>query len=387
MTAFVTGFLYNPDLIIMSVGALVGVASSLVGAFLILRKSSLLSDAISHSVLLGIILGYLITGDQFSPFLVVGAALAGVATVFFTGLLESSGRVKSDAAIGLVFPFMFAVGVLLINVYASNVHIDTDAVLLGEIGFVWLDTVLLFGLDVPQALLTLSVVTLLNAVFVIFFYKELKLTTFDPTLAAALGFSPTLLYYLLLSLTSVTAVASFDAVGSVLFVAFVIVPVSAAYLLSDKLWRMILYGVLFSVASSVIGYYSAVYFDVSIGGMMACATGIFLMLAFLLSPRYGLISQEARRRAQGAENAERLLLVHLYHHEAEPDEENRLEALRTHLRWSQEKAQRVYERSLDKGFIRKEPHSPVLELTEVGRARAREVLGPSPRSFRKAQQT
>ena len=375
-------FLNNPDLIIVSVGALVGVASSLVGAFLVLRKSSLLSDAISHSVLLGIILGYLITGDQFSPFLVVGAALAGVATVFLTGLLENSGRVKGDAAIGLVFPFMFAVGVLLINVYASNVHIDTDAVLLGEIGFVWLDTLTLFGLEVPQALLTLSVVTLLNALFVVVFYKELKLTTFDPTLAAALGFSPTLLYYLLLSLTSVTAVASFDAVGSVLFVAFVIVPVSAAYLLTDKLWRMILYGMLFSVASSVLGYVSALYFNVSIGGMMALATGVFLTLAFLLSPRYGLISQEARRRRQGAENAERLLLVHLYHHEAEPEEENRLEALRTHLRWSQEKAQRVYERTLDKGFVRKEPQNPVLELTEVGRARAREVLGPSAQEVR-----
>ncbi len=372
-----TTFLESPNLVIMTVGALVGAASSLVGAFLVLRKSSLLSDAISHSVLLGIVLGYLVTGDQFSPFLVVGAALAGVATVFFTGLLANSGRVKDDAAIGLVFPLMFAVGVVLINVYARDVHIDTDAVLLGEIGFVWLDTVPLLGFEVPQALLTLGVVTLLNTLFVVVFYKELKLTTFDPGLAAALGFSPTFLYYALLSLTSVTAVAAFDAVGSVLFVAFVIVPVAAAYLLTDKLWRMIFFGVVISVLSSLLGYYAAVLFDVSIGGMMACATGLFLALAFLLGPRYGLLAQEARRRRQRSQNAERTLLVHLYHHEkTKPGEENNLAALRTHLRWSENKVKRVYERSLDKGFVEREPQGPVLGLTEVGRARAREVLEP-----------
>ena len=377
MRGALTLFFESPDLIIMTVGALVGAASSLVGAFLVLRKSSLLSDAISHSVLLGIVLGYLVTGDQFSPLLIVGAALAGVATVFFTGLLANSGRVKDDAAIGLVFPLMFAVGVVLINVYARDVHIDADAVLLGEIGFVWLDTVPLFGFEVPQALLTLGVVTLLNGLFVVVFYKELKLTTFDPGLAAALGFSPTLLYYGLLSLTSVTAVAAFDAVGSVLFVAFVIVPVAAAYLLTDKLWRMIFLGIVISILSSILGYTAAVSFDVSIGGMMACATGVFLALAFLLGPRYGLLAQEARRRRQRFENAERTLLVHLYHHErAKPKEENNLSALRTHLRWSENKVKRVYERSLDKGFIEREPQGPVLGLTEVGRARAREVLEP-----------
>ena len=372
-----TFFFESPDLVIMTVGALVGAASSLVGAFLVLRKSSLLSDAISHSVLLGIVLGYLVTGDQFSPFLLVGAALAGVATVFLTGLLANSGRVKDDAAIGLVFPLMFAVGVVLINVYARDVHIDTDAVLLGEIGFVWLDTAPLFGFEAPRALLTLGVVTLLNGLFVVVFYKELKLSTFDPALAAALGFSPTFLYYGLLSLTSVTAVAAFDAVGSVLFVAFVIVPVAAAYLLTDKLWRMIFFGVVISVLSSILGYYAAVLFDVSIGGMMACATGLFLLLAFLLGPRYGLLAQEARRRRQRFENAERMLLVHLYHHEeVRPREENNLTALRTHLRWSETKVRRVYERSLDKGLVRREPQGPVLKLTEVGRALAREVLEP-----------
>jgi len=249
--------LANPDVVVVSVGALVGVASSLVGTFLVLRGSSLLSDAISHSVLLGIVLVYLITGDQYSPFFIAGAAAVGLLTVFLTDLLARSGRVKVDAAIGLVYPFLFAVAVVLINVFARNVHIDTDAVLLGEIGFSWLNTTTLGGAQVPSALLTLGAVGLLNALFVTLFYKELKLATFDPGLAAALGFNPALLYYLLLSLTSITAVTAFDAVGAVLVVAFIIVP-PAAYLLTDTLWKMLLLGAGVAVASSGLGYGTAI---------------------------------------------------------------------------------------------------------------------------------
>lgn len=374
----IEGLLSNPTVVIIAVGALVGIASSLMGAFLLLRRASLLSDAISHSVLLGIILGYLVSGDQFSPWLMIGAAIAGVATVLFTGALESSGRVKSDAAIGLVFPLMFAVAVVLINVYARNVHIDADAVLLGEIGFSWLDKTDFLGLRVPQALLSLGAVTLLNALFVSLFYKELKLSTFDPGLAAALGFAPTLLYYALLTLTSMTAVAAFDAVGSILFVAFVIVPVSAAYLLTDKLWLMMLYGALISIASSFLGYALAVALDVSIGGSMAVTTGGFLGLALVFSPRYGLLAQEARRHRQRSENAQRLLVVHLYHHEGAPERENTSPEIEEHLRWRESKVVRVVSGALDRGLL--ERRGPELRLSERGRALAREVMEPWRRS-------
>ncbi len=286
----------DPSVVIILVGALVGVGSSLLGAFLVLRGSSMLTDAISHSVLLGIVLAYLI-GGEFSPLLLVGAALAGVATVLLTGLLERSGRVANDAAIGLVFPLMFALGVLLIDLFARDVHLDAHAVLLGEIGFTWLDRLPVFGLLVPRALLTLGVVTLVNALFVTLFYKELKLTTFDAGLAAALGFAPTALYYALLTLTSITAVAAFDAVGSVLFVAFAIIPVSTGYLLTDRLWVMISLGTLASLVSAVSGYFLAGWWDVSIGGMMAVMTGVLLILALLFGPRYGLLARARKQRA------------------------------------------------------------------------------------------
>ena len=365
----------DPTFVIIAVSALVGVASSLLGTFLVLRKNSMLSDAISHSILLGIVGVYLITQNQYSPFFIVGAAATGVLTVFLTELIVSSGRVKNDAAIGLVYPFLFAVAVLLINVYASNVHIDTDAVLVGAVEYAWANTTEVLGVSVSSPLLSMFIVTLINAAFVILFFKELKLTTFDPNLGAALGFSPTLVFYPLLGLTSITAVTAFDAVGAVLLVAFVIVPPSAAYLLTDKLWRMLVYGVLISVASAILGYLSAVVLDVSIGGMMAVYTGVFLLLAFLLGPRYGLIAQEIRRSRQREENEARTLMVHLYNHEADMgSEESELAALKTHLRWSEAKAQNVLEYSLDNQLLTQDKHQ--LLLTTKGRVLAQEVLEP-----------
>ncbi|MCB8889265.1 metal ABC transporter permease [Vreelandella malpeensis] len=281
---------------IILVGAMVGIASSAVGTFLVLRGNSMLSDAISHSIVFGIVIVWILTGQQSGPVQLIGAALTGLLTVFLTEALAGTKRVKQDAAIGLVFPALFSVGVLLLNIYAHDVHIDTHTVLLGEIGFVWLDTVELFGLPIPQALVTMSAMTLINYAFIGLFYKELKLATFDPALAKAFGFMPTLLFYGLLMLTSSTAVAAFDAVGAVLFIAFAIVPASAAYLLTDRLWMMFVIGALISIASSVLGYYLAVHFNVSIGGMMAVMTGVFLILAFLGGPRYGVIARRLRRR-------------------------------------------------------------------------------------------
>ncbi|MEM7026310.1 MAG: metal ABC transporter permease, partial [Pseudomonadota bacterium] len=212
-----SGFFANTPLMIVLTGALVGTAASLVGTFLVLRKNSMLSDAISHSIVFGIVIVWLVTHQQSGPVQLVGAALAGVLTVFLTELLAATRKVKNDAAIGLVFPVLFSIGVLLLNLYARDVHIDQHTVLLGEIGFIWLDTMAIAGFEIPRALVWMSVITLINAAYVTFFFKELKLTTFDPGLARALGFAPTLVFYALLLLTSITAVAAFDAVGAVLF--------------------------------------------------------------------------------------------------------------------------------------------------------------------------
>ena len=361
---------------IIAVGALVGVAAALPGTFLVLRRTSMLADAISHSILFGIMVVWLATKLTSGPVQLLGAAGAGLLTVFLTELLARTGRVRNDAAIGLVFPALFAAGAVLMNVYARDVHIDVHTVLLGEIAFTPLDTVALLGRDVPEALLVLGVVTLVNALFVLLFYKELKLTTFDPQLAFALGFPPALVAYPLLGLTSVTAVASFDAVGVVLFVAFVIVPPSAAYLLTDRLWRVLAYSVGIALLSSVFGYVLATLWNVSIGGMMALVSGGFLLAAILASPRYGVIAQQVTRRQLRRREERRTLLVHLATHENEGAmrRENVTSALRDHLRWSDRKIERIVAGALDAGTIARD--GDLLRLTDRGRDAARAVLEP-----------
>jgi len=317
-----------------------------------------------------------LTHQQSGPVQIIGAALTGLLTVFLTEALVSTRRVKNDAAIGLVFPVLFSIGVLLLNLYARDVHIDTHTVLLGEIGFVWLDTVSIGGYEVPQSLLSMSAMTIVNFAFVVLFYKELKLATFDEGLARALGFAPGVLFYAILALTSSTAVAAFDAVGAVLFIAFVIVPPSAAYLLTDRLSLMLVYGSAVAVASSISGYYLAILWNVSIGGMMAVMTGVFLILAFLLGPRYGLIAQALRRRGLTEANQCRTLAVHLYNHEGKPDqgEENVSRALKEHLRWDSTRSRHVLLRSIDQGLVIRD--GELLRLTAQGRAVAREILEP-----------
>ena len=366
----------NIPFTIMATGALVGIAASLLGSFLLLRKSGMLSDAISHSIVFGIVVVWLISRQQSGPVQIIGAALTGVLTVFLTEALAASKRVKYDAAIGLVFPALFSIGVLLMNLYARNVHIDQHTVLLGEIAFVWLNTYHIAGVEVPKSLLWMGVMTLINLLFVSLFYKELKLATFDAALAKALGFAPVALFYGLLALTSASAVAAFDSVGAILFITFIIVPPAAAYLLTDKLWKVMFYASLIALGSSIAGYYLAVFWDVSVGGMMALMTGIFLLLAFFLSPRYGLIVQELRRFQSQEQNLSRALAVHLYHHENTPAqaEENVVSALREHLRWKDASIRRALIRSLDDGVIQRQ--GELLVLTAKGRSIAQEIFEP-----------
>jgi len=372
----IAAFFDNPAAMIVLTGALVGIAATLTGTFLVLRGNSMLTDAISHSIVFGIVIVWLLTAQQSGPVQIAGAALTGLLTVFLTELLARTGRVKDDAAIGLVFPVLFSIGVLLLNLYARDVHIDQHTVLLGEIGFVWLDTFQIGSYRVPQALVWMSAVTLVNLGFVLLFYKELKLATFDAALAKALGFAPLALSYALLALTSATAVAAFDAVGAVLFIAFAIVPPSAAYLLTDRLWLVLALAALIAVLSSIAGYVLAVAWDVSIGGSMAAMTGVFLALAFLFGPRYGLVAQELRRRGQRRANDSRMLAVHLYNHEgaAKQAAANVVPALGEQLRWGEAKARRVLVDSLDQGLVTRE--GELLRLTPKGRALAQEILEP-----------
>ncbi len=266
---------------IVLTGVLAAGATALLGSVLVVRGQAMLTDAISHGIVLGIAVTFLLTGQVSGPLQLLGAGLAGFLTVIVTGALAASGKLKRDAATALVFPAFFALGILLISLFARNAHVDAHTVLLGEIGFVWLDTVNLLGLTLPRTAVTLAVVFALNLAFVTLFRKQLEAAAFDPVLATLQDLKPRLTTALLLALTSVTAVAALDAVGVVLFVAFAIVPAVTARLVSGSFGAMLLTSVLVAMACAVLGYPLAVWADVSIGGSMAALTGVPLLLALI----------------------------------------------------------------------------------------------------------
>lgn len=276
---------------IQLIAVLISMACALPGVFLVLRKMSMMSDSITHTILLGIVLAFFITHDLNSPFLIVGAAVMGVATVWLTEMLTKTRLVAEDSAIGIVFPLLFSIAIILITRYAGSVHLDTDSVLLGELAFAPFNRMVIMGIDIgAKAIYTAGVLLVVNIAFIAVFYKELKIATFDPMLAAVLGFSPAIIHYGLMTLVSLTAVGAFEAVGSVLVVAFMIGPPSTAYLLTDNLKNMLLLSTIFGALSGVSGYQLASALDVSIAGSMAVTTGLIFALVFLFAPKRGLVS-------------------------------------------------------------------------------------------------
>lgn len=360
---------------IQLIAAVTAVACALPGVFLVLRRMAMMSDAISHTVLLGIVVGFFLTGNLASPILVVGAALTGVLTVSLVELLNRTRLVKEDAAIGLVFPVLFSVAVILISRYAGDVHLDTDAVLLGELAFAPFNRFTPFGYDLgPVALFLMGGILLINLAFILLFFKELKLVTFDPGLAAALGFFPGALHYALMGVVSVTVVGAFEAVGSILVVALMIAPPMAAYLLTDNLARMIAISGLIGTAGAISGYWLAHLLDASIAGSMAATLGLIFFAVLLCAPRRGLLAAALRRVHQRSEFTRTLLLIHLLNHEGLPEaeQENNLEQLHEHLRWEPELTKRVVKQSAQLGLI--SLSNGQLSLTERGRTCARQAI-------------
>lgn len=360
---------------IQLIAVVTAVACALPGTFLVLRRLALVSDAISHSILLGIVLGFFAVGNVSSPLLLVGAALVGLATVVLVQLLERTGLVREDAAIGLVFPALFSIGVILISRYADDVHLDVDAVLLGELAFAPFDRLELRGWDWgPTSLVVMGGILALNVLAIAVFWKELKLSTFDAALAVALGFAPAAVQYGLMGLVSLTAVGAFDAVGSILVVALMIAPPAAAYLLTDSLPRLLLLASAIGAGSALAGYWLAYALDASIAGAMASMTGVAFVLAWLLAPGRGLVAAARRRARQRLEFAQTMLAIHLANHEGKPEaeEESRLDRLHSHLRWDAEFQERIVRLAERRGLVRREGLK--LALTRAGRELAADAL-------------
>ena len=334
-----------------------------------------MSDAISHAILPGIVLAFFLTESLSSPLLILAAAGTGVLTVLFVELLQRTKLVKEDAAIGLTFPALFSIGVILISRFASNVHLDMDAVLLGELAIAPLNRLKAFGYDLgPVALYVMGTILVLNLIFLLVFYKELKLATFDASLAAALGFSPTLIHYGLMTLVSLTTVGAFDAVGSILVVALIAGPPATAYLMTDKLARMLILSAIIGGVNAVSGYWLASLFDVSIAGAIATMTLLVFGLIFLVVPNRGLIAIARRHARQKWEFAQTMLVIHLFNHEGLPEAETEsaIADLHEHLSWDPDFTTQVVRYALNNRCVSKDEAQ--LTLTEQGRAIAQQAL-------------
>ncbi|MEK4628386.1 MAG: metal ABC transporter permease [Solibacillus sp.] len=276
-------------------GALVGITCSITGVFLILRKMAMVADAISHTVLFGIVVSFIITQTLSGLSMFIGAAIAGILTAYFIQLLQSSG-VQEDAAIGIVFTTLFAIGVLLITLFAGNVHLDVEHVLMGEIAFVPWEQLTIFSLTMPKAVWMLLFVLLLNVAFLYFFYKEIKVSTFDPMYAATIGIPIVFIHYGFMTTVSLTTVSAFDSVGAILVIAMLIGPAATAYLISKSVKAMFSWSILFGVSSAVIGYYVAKWLDTSISGMMAAIIGVIFIVTFVVTKLQSARQKQVKSR-------------------------------------------------------------------------------------------
>jgi manganese/zinc/iron transport system permease protein len=359
---------------IQLIAVVVAVACALPGVFLVLRRMAMMSDAISHAILPGLVVGVLLLGSLHSPLLIVAAALTGLLTTVLVETINNTGQVKEDAAIGIVFPVLFSIGVVLIAKFAGDMHLDTEAVLLGELAFAPFNRFTAVGYDLgPQALWVMSTVLILNALFLALFYKELKLATFDPNLAASLGFRPRALHYALMGLVSLTAVSAFDAVGSILVVALMVGPPVTAYLLTKRLAGMIGLSAGIGLLNAGVGYWGAHLLDASIAGAMASTTGIVFGIVLCAAPDRGLLAQWRRRRRQRWQFAVEMLAIHLRQHENTPaaERECRMDHLQEHLGWDADYARRVVAHAISNGSVRRE--NGRLSLTEQGRTVAQKA--------------
>ncbi len=284
---------------ILVIGSLVAASCSLVGCFLVLRRLSMLGDAISHAVLPGIVIAFMLTGSRNIVPMLIGAMAMGMLTAFLTDMLNRVGKLQSDAAMGVTFTWLFAIGVILVSKYTGTVDLDVDCVLYGEIVFAPLDTLTWGDYNLgPRALWLTGAVSVFNLIFVVLGYKQLKICSFDPALAASIGINVALWHYLLMGFVSLTTVASFESVGAILVVAMLIVPANTAYLLTDRLSHMLMISVVVGVLSALGGYALAAWVDGAIAGAMAVVSGGLYVLAALASPRHGVLPRLMRQRRQ-----------------------------------------------------------------------------------------
>ncbi len=280
-------------------GFFVAAACGLIGNYLILRRMALVGDAISHSILPGMAIAFLLANSRSTSVMFLGALAAGILTTVIIDVIHKRSRVKQDAAIGIAFSTLFAIGVILISLYADKVDLDQECVLYGEIAFVPLAPfVQLGGMPLaPEPVLRMGLVMLVTALLIVLFYKELLVSSFDPGLAASLGINAGIMHYALMSMLSVVVVSAFESVGAILVIAMLILPGATASLLSHRLPVVLALSILHGALSSILGIHLGIWLECSMAAAMVVMGAALFTLAWIFSPRDGLLARwRARRR-------------------------------------------------------------------------------------------
>ncbi len=365
------------DLFPLSAAVLASIACALLGNFLVLRRMSLMGDAISHSVLPGLVIAFMIASSRSPLVMFLGAAIAGALTVVLVEVVKRLGRVEPGAAMGVVFSVLFALGVLLIEQSrSSGVDLDASCVLHGQ-----LETLVWWSADAPNSLAglwssdtlravprqvwTLLVMAALSLVFVVGFFKEMRIASFDPALATTQGFSAGGMHYALMLFVAGATVAAFEAVGSILVIAMLICPGATARLLTDRLSTQIVWSVAIAIASALLGYFGATmipgWFDrapVNAAGTMGVTSGVLLVATIFASPSHGVIARMLRRTAMARTVALEDLLASLYRAREAGEQGVPIDSVPT----------RVCKRARARGFVERANGS--ITLTPTGEAEA-----------------
>ncbi|MEO1006982.1 MAG: metal ABC transporter permease [Planctomycetota bacterium] len=301
------------DLFPLLAGVLACVSCGVLGNFLVLRRLSLMGDAISHSVLPGLVVAFLLAGTSSPLAMLAGATIAGIATVVLVEAVKKLGRIEPGAAMGVVFSVLFALGVLLIErAAARNLHLDADCVLHGQLEYLaWYsapDTLAALVSwstlgEIPRQVVVLAITAAVAIAFVVVLFKELRIAAFDAALATSQGFHATALHYALMVLVAAATVASFEAVGSILVIAMLVCPAATARLLTNRLATQIAWSVAIAIASAVGGYVGSSAIPAAFGldavnaaGGMTVAAGGLLVTAIVAAPRHGVVSRLVQRR-------------------------------------------------------------------------------------------
>lgn len=283
------------DLWVMAAGVLTAVACGVLGCFLVLRKISLLGDAISHAILPGLVAAFLVTTSRDIIPMLVGAAGAGLLSAVIASVLHKHASVDEGASLGVSFTVLFALGVVLIAHVPPSVDLDPSCVFYGTIETVPWYTQVVLGVDMPRYIPVIATVLALNTLLIGVFWKELKLASFDAAFAASVGVSASVMHYMIVSAVAWTSVVSFEAVGSILVVSMLIAPGATAHLLTDRYPRLFGYAALFAASSALVGYQLASLFNTTAAGMMSVVAGLQFAITAMIGPRHGVLARVLAR--------------------------------------------------------------------------------------------